>query len=470
VNSYDNLHKSIALVFLMMAVPAAAQIRSAPAPPTNSPFLGGVPQGTATTETLSLPVADAIRRALDHNLGVLMSEQGIDRARGARWIALSQLLPNLNASVAEARQVRNLEAFGFPLRGMFPAIVGPFNTFDARVFLRQSVFDLRALNDSRAEAHNVAAARFSNRSARDLVVLVTANLYLEALAASARADSARAQRETAQALQSQALDLKQGGIVAGIDVIRAEVRLSTERQRATAAENNFQKAKLQLARVIGLPVGQPFALVADVPDLPTPDLTVEQAIERAYRDRPDYQAALERVQAAEARRSAAAGSALPSVRVDADYGAFGLTAGSARSTFTVVGAVNVPIFEGGRQRGRVLQADVDLRARRAEAEDLRSEIYYSVRSAFLDLQAIGEELQVATRTRELANQQLTQSRDRFAAGVASNIEVVQAQEAVALASEQYIDTFYGYQVAKGVLAESLGTAEQAVAKYLGGAN
>jgi outer membrane protein TolC len=471
VNSYDNLRQSIAFVFLLAtAVPAGAQIRSAPATPTNSPFMGGVPQGTATSEPLSLPVAEAIRRALDHNLGVLMSEQAIDRAQGSRWIALSQLLPNLNASVAEARQIRNLEAFGFPLRGQFPAIVGPFNTFDARVFLSQSVFDLRALNDSRAEAHNVAAARFSNRSARDLVVLVAANVYLQALAASARADSARAQRETAQALQNQALDLKQGGIVAGIDVVRAEVRLSTERQRATAAENEFQKAKLQLARVVGLPIGQPFNLVADVPDLPTPDLTFEQALERAYRDRPDYQAALERVQAAEARRAAAIGSALPSVRVNADYGAIGLTAATARSTFTVIGAVNVPIFEGGRQRGRILEADADLRARRSEADDMRADIYYDVRSAFLDLQAIGEELQVATRARELVNQQLTQSRDRFAAGVASNIEVVQAQEAVALASEQYIDAFYGYQVAKGVLAQSLGTAEQAVAKYLGGSN
>src|SRR6185503_16450685 len=154
----------------------------------------------------------------------------------------------------------------------------------------------------------------------------------------------------------------------------------------------------------------------------------------------------------------------------ADFGAIGLTAGGSLPTFNVTGAVDVPIFDGGRQRGRLAQADADLSQRRVEAEDRKAAVYYDVRSAFLDLEATQEELQLATRARDLANQQLEQSRDRFAAGVASNIEVVQAQEAVALASEQYISALYGFSVAKGVLAQSLGTAEEAAAKYLGGGN
>jgi outer membrane protein TolC len=458
------------LLVLGVALPAFGQTRAMPQIPANSPFLGGVPQGTATAETLTITVAEAIRRALDRNLAVLTSEQGIERARALQRVARAELMPNLSAGLAEARQVRNLEIFGFSLGPDFPSVVGPFNTFDARVYASQNIFNLRALNDTRAEAHNVEAARLSSRSAREIVILVTANLYLQALAANARADSARAQLETAQALQTQAVDLKQGGIIAGIDVVRAEVRLSTDRQRATAAENEYQKSKLQLARVMGLPPGQAFNLSSAIPELPTPDVSLEQAVERAYRTRPDYLAALERVRAAEARRAAVHSNAFPTVQVTADYGAIGLSPSTARSTFTVTGAVNVPIYTGGRREGRLLEADADLAARRTEAEDLRADVYYDVRTAFLDLQAIGEELQVATRARELANQQLEQSRDRFAAGVASNIEVVQAQEAVALASEQYISALYGYSVAKGVLAQSLGTAEEAVGKYLGGGN
>jgi outer membrane protein TolC len=301
-------------------------------------------------------------------------------------------------------------------------------------------------------------------------VLVTANLYLQTLAAGARADTARAQLATAEALYSQAQDLRKGGIIAGIDVIRANVRLTSDRQRRTAAENDYEKSKLQLARVIGLATGQAFTLSDQLPTLPVPDMTLETALGRALRDRPDYLAAQERVRAAEARRASIAAESLPSAHVLADYGAIGLSAGSALATFNLLGTIDIPIFQGGRVHGRLLEADADLRQRRAEAENLRAEVDYDVRSALLDLKATGEELQAATESRELANQQLTQSRDRFAAGVANNVEVIQAQEAVTLANEQYIGALYGYNVSKALLAQSLGSAEQAVEKYLGGSN
>jgi outer membrane protein TolC len=196
-------------------------------------------------------------------------------------------------------------------------------------------------------------------------------------------------------------------------------------------------------------------------------MTLEQALERAYKQRPDYLAALDRVRAAEASRRAVVGEGLPSVKVRADYGALGLTWNTSLPTFNVTGAVDVPIFEGGRLHGRLAEADADLRERRAEAEDMKAEVYYDVRSAFLDLQSTGEELKAATRARELAALQLTQSRDRFAAGVVSNIEVVQSQEAVALASEQFINAQYSFNLAKAVLARSLGSAEDAVKTLLG---
>jgi outer membrane protein TolC len=453
-----------ACVFLPVA--SFAQVR--PSLPPDSPFGGGVPHGTVTPDTLKLSVLDVIKRALDHNLGVLLAEQGANDATGNRIIALSDLLPHVSGRVSQERRKTNLEAFGFPLREEFPRIVGPFSVFDARVFLTQTVLDMSAINDFRAAEHSVTAAKHSSRSARDLVVLVAANLYLQTLATEARALTARAQLETATTLHQQALGLRQSGLVAGIDVVRAEVRMITERQRVTAATNDFEKSKLQLARVIGLPPGQLFELSQEIPFVPVPELTLEEALARAYRERPDYLAAQERVQEAESARRAIVGEALPSVRVTADYGAIGLHVSSSLPTFSIVGALSVPIFEGGRVQGRLAQADSELRTRRAQAEDAKAEIYYDVRTAFLDLKATEEELQAATRARELAGLQLTQSRDRFAAGVTSNIEVVQSQEVVAQASEQYIAALYGFNVAKAMLARSLGTAEEAVAKYLGG--
>ena len=467
MNSRQNL-RSVVLAAACLVLPAGSFAQIRPSLPPDSPFGGGVPQGVTSSDTISLSIADVIKRALEHNLGVLLAEDGASGAAGARTVSLSDLLPQVSGSVSEARRKTNLEAFGFPLREEFPRIVGPFNVFDARVFLSQAVLDLSAINGLRAAEHSLTAARHSSRSARDLVVLVAANLYLQALATGARADTARAQLETATTLHQQAINLRESGLVAGIDVVRAEVRLSTERQRVTAATNDYEKTKLQLARVIGLPIGQAFTLSQEIPFVPVPEMTLEEALERAYRDRPDYLAALERVQAAEASRKAIQGEALPSVKVTADYGTIGLHWSSALPTFNVVGTLAVPIFEGGRVQGRLAEADAELRTRRAEAEDARAEIYYDVRTAFLDLTATGEELETATRARDLAGQQLTQSRDRFAAGVTSNIEVVQSQEVVAQASEQYIAALYGFNVAKAMLARSLGTAEEAVARYLGG--
>ena len=446
--------------------PAPAPARTS-SPLATNPFLGGVPAGDVTSDSLSLSIFDAIRRALEHNLGVLQAEESVGRARGVRWRALSGLLPTVTGRVAETRQQVNLAAFGFPLPSGVPSIVGPFNVFDARVYLTQSVLDLHALNDARAETHNVAAAQFAYKSARDLVVLVAANAYLQALASSSRADSARAQVQTAQAIYNQAVDLKAGGIVAGIEVLRAEVQLNTERQRATATGNDFEKAKLQLAHIIGLPLGQSFTLLDELPNVPAPEMTLQEALDRAYETRPDYQAARERVRAAEAARAAIVGETLPAVRVNANYGNIGLTIPNSHGTFSVVGAVDVPIFQG-RTRGRLLEADADLRDRRAQLADLNATIYYDIRTAFLDLQASGEQLRVATRGRELAAAELTQARDRFAAGVASNIEVVRAQEAVALANEQYISALYLYNIGKALLAHGLGVAEDALRQYLGG--
>ena len=449
---------------------AAAWAQPSPAASPRQPapmFLGSVPTGQATAEPLSLSILDAINRALEHNLGILLSDDARGRAEGARWKALGGLLPTVGGRLAETRQQLDLAAYGFPLPDGIPPIVGPFNLFDARVAITQPIIDLHAINDLRAERHNVSAAGHTYQGARELVVLVAANAYLQALASSARADSARAQLDSAQALFTQASDLKQNGLVAGIDVLRAEVELSTEKQRVTATANDFEKAKLQLARIIGLPIGQSLALVSDLPSVPVPDITFQSALDQAYRSRPDFLAALDRVKAAEAMRAAAIGDNLPSLVVNADYGEV-VAPTSSHSTFAITGAVNIPIFQGGRTRGKVIEADADLRSRKSEVEDLRAGIYYDVKTAFMDLQASGEQLQVATRAREVATTALAQARDRFAAGVTSNIEVVQGQEAVSRANEQYINALYLYNVGKAVLARDLGDAEQAVRRYLGG--
>ena len=443
------------------AAPAVAQDGSA----GTAVFRGSVPQGAATAEPLALSLKSTVERALQFNLGLLLQEASSDVAQGARWRALSDLLPRVSGSVSARRQVINLEAFGFPAPD---PIVGPFNTVDARIGLSQPIVDLRALFDAKAAGAAARAATAGVKSARDLVVLVAVNLYLEAVTAGSRIEVVRAQQETADQLAVQARDLKTAGLVAGLDVVRAEVEVQRLRQRRVAADNAYAKSLLHLGRAIGLPPGQVVRLTDPIPYAPLADVTLEQALADAYAQRPDYVAARERLTAAESAHRAATSELLPSLRFDADYGTIGQEWGTAHPTYAVAATVRVPVFEGGRAQARRLETNAVVRQRRAEADDLRGRIDVEVREAMLDVTAAAQELVAADATVALATQALTQARDRFAAGVAGNLEVTQAQEALAAASDARLDVLYRHNLAKAALARAVGTAEQAVTAFLGG--
>jgi outer membrane protein TolC len=262
--------------------------------------------------------------------------------------------------------------------------------------------------------------------------------------------------------------MKQSGIVAGIDVLRAQVQVQNQRQRTISAENDLEKTKLQLARAIGLPTGQPFTLTDRIPYAPLIDVSLESALKTAFENRADYLAARERLAAAEASRRAAADERLPTVHMDADYGAIGQGLSDAHSTFRVAATLRIPIFDAGRSIGRRLESEAELTRRRAELEDFRGRVEYDVRAAFLDLRAASQQLEAAQANITLAGQELEQARDRYAAGVAGSLEVTQAQESVAGASETYIAALYAHNLAKASLARAVGTAEQSVMSFLGG--
>jgi outer membrane protein TolC len=442
---------TILLILAPQAPPAAG-------PP--NPLFGGVPTGTATKEPLPLSLTDAIDRALQRNAALLLAEQAVRSARGARFEALGDVLPHLTGRMSASRQKINLEAFGFTgFPGIDNPVVGPFNVFDSRLFLSEEL-DLEGLEKARAEARRVEAARWSYRDARELVVLVAGNLYLRTLSEQSRIEAARAELETARALHQLAVDRKAAGVVPGIDVLRAEVELRSREQRVIEADTRLARAKLDLARAIGLPLGQEIQLTDPMPSPELPPLGLDEAVQMAYANRSDWKAAQARLSAAEAARRSALGEALPGFKLDADYGAIGQTFGGARNTYTLAGALRVPLFQGGKVAGKVLAADAVLQSARTSLEDLRGRIDYDVRVAGLELKAAADRRAVAARARELAREQLRQAQDRFAAGVANNLDVVQAQDALAGAEEDLISSVYDLNLARATLGRAVGRAEE----------
>ncbi len=434
-----------------------------------SPFAGSTPS-TAVPGVLPLSLQGAIDRGLKQNLGALLSSADIRAARGQRWEQLSALLPHASVNPYIADSKVNLGELGLTSLPGFngsPAL-GPFSYFDARVNFSQTLFDWKLINNARSSKESLKSAEYSYKDARDLVVLAVGYTYLQGIANEARIATAEAQVKTAQALSEQADDQVKAGTSPAIDALRAKVELQTRQQQLIQAKNNLAIQKLTIARVIGLAPGQEFDLTDKSPYQAFEGISVEDALKRAYASRADYQAAETDSHAAEFSRRAAVAGYFPSLSFNGNYGTGGTHPSTATPVYDLRGTLSIPIFQGNSVHADILQADARLEQSRERLENLRAQIDADVRTALLNIQSSAELVAVARSNIDLAEETLAQSRDRFRAGVTDTVEVVQSQEAVASANEQYISSLYNFNFAKISLARALGMAEAGVKDYFKG--
>jgi outer membrane protein TolC len=468
LDNQPDRHLQISIAVIAVLLIASPQ---ATAGQTRSPFLGSVPTGQATGTTINLSLQDAFERVLKYNLGGIESGQNTRAAHAIRLRSLNALLPNLSARLSGAVQQVDLPAEGFNLNipGVhIPKVVGPFGVADARGYVSQEIFNWSDIKNLKSASESEKAAQYTYKSDRNLVVFTTGNAYLLVIADMATMDSVRAQVRTAQTLVQNDVDLNKHGLIASIDLLRAKVEFQTQEQRLIAAENRVAIDKLTLARVIGLPNGQDFRLTDSVPYTSLDGITQEQALRQALSTRPDYLSARAQVQSAELARQAVAAENYPSLSTDTNYGDIGSpNFGSSHGTLGFAVTLKIPIYQGSRVRADKLQADSVLQQRKAELADMEGQIDDQVRTAFLNLKSSSELVSVAESNTDLANQTLSQAQDRFRAGVADNLEVVQAQESVAAANQSYINSLYAFNLAKISLAQAIGIAEQSALKYLG---
>lgn len=432
-------------------------------------YQGSVPQGTVSPTPIPLTLSDAIDRGLKANLGLLTSQESSNQVRAERIRALSGLLPTVNGQLSMTEQQINLQALGFlfTFPGVnIPHIIGPYSYQAALANANVPLFDFQAISNFRASRENVKAAVLDVQNARDLVVQAVSNAYLWVIADAARVAATEAEVEADQAVYTNASRRHEAGVAIALDVLRSQVELKQRQQALVAVKNQFQKDKLTVGRIIGLPVGQDFTVADPSPSMRLEAIPLAEALRQAYEHRPDYQAAKARVLAAQLSLRALKAERYPTLTASGYYGDEGLRLlTNSHGVFQATGTISFNIFDGGRIRADIQESNVDLRNRRNEMENLRGQIDYDVRNALLDLKSSSDQVDVAHSNMDLANQSLQQSRDRFAAGVTNTVEVVQAQQAVADANENLISAEYQYNLAKVSLARALGIAEQGVRNY-----
>jgi outer membrane protein TolC len=443
--------KLILLTVLCVATPATAQYAG---------VTGSVPSGPASDEILRLTLRDAVNMALHYNLGAIESVQNAQIARGQRLIALSNLLPQVSAGVSEDVAQTSLATLGIKSLPGIPSVLGPYGFSTVDVSLSQTLFSVESIQRYRAARTAEQAAQLSYKDTLDVVTLSVGNAYLHVIELNSRIEAQQAQVRNAQALYDQAYREYQAGTNPRIEATRTEVQLHTEEYNLSVARNNSAIAKLTLARAIGLPLEQAFE-IAD--QLPYPDVnppSVEDALKTAYSFRADLRAALDSQKAAQRTLAAAKGEGYPVATLRGDFGDVGTTFDHSHGNFSVEAGVRIPLFTGGRIKGDVTQADATLQQRKAEAENVRGQVNYDVRTAFLDLDAAREQVDVAQRNVALANDNLARSKDRFTSGVTDSVEIVQSEQSLASANDQYITSVYNRNLAELMLARALGVTRE----------
>ena len=334
--------------------------------------------------------------------------------------------------------------------------------------MSQSIYDPVARRNWQASKETERASALSAKDTRELVVLAIGGTYLQTLADAARFESQRAQVDNAQAVYNQAVIRKAAGTNSKIDVVRSLVELQTQQQRLSSLGADLRKEKIALARIVGLPLDREIVLSEPLAYTTTAIPDESSAVHQAFLHRSDLQAAEAQVQAAQRVLSAAHAERLPSVSLNGNYGLLGATPASAQSVYAVSGTLNVPIWQGGRTRGDIQQAEATLHTRQAELEDGRISVEQEVRNALIEIQTAAGQVHLAESNRAYANETLSEARDRFAAGVATTVEVVQAQEQVASAESDYISSLFSFDLAKLTLARASGETEAALPSLLKG--
>jgi len=426
---------------------------------------------------LSLSLDDAIALGLDRNVRLQYDRATQKEAKGATESLIGSLLPDLKASVSSEAQEVNLAAMGFkpsllasshllPPGYVFQEIV-KVNTTQAMLNADQQLFNMPDFELYRGLKSEIAVVDLTALTGRGELVLAVGTAYLQVLADQSNLTNAQAEERATQTLFSQSKDRLDAGVGTNLDSLRAQVQYQQRQQETIAAASTLEKDIIQLNRIIGLPAGQKLNLTDVAPFSELQDMNLDRAKTTAYAHRKDLLAVEAEIDVADKEMRAVKYQRLPTLAFNGFYGLLGQTTGSYHGVFTAMGSLKFPIFREAEERGQEEQANAQLTSLRQREADLRVTVDAQIRASMLDVQSSYESVQVAQSSVKLAQQELSDERDRFGAGIDTNLPVEDAEASVAGAQAQLVSALYQYNLSKLLLARNTGIIETRYRAYLG---
>jgi outer membrane protein TolC len=452
-----------AILFGLLLTPALGRAQAARSQSVLPPI--------APTGPLRLSLEQAVRLALKQNTTAQIAQIAAAESVQDKNEARSALLPQANLNVGEQWQRLALAAEfgggglpGLPPGVVFPGHIGPFSLFTAGVSFNGQIFDLTLFRRYQASRSAANSSKLDIQSTREQVILLVVSQYIGTLRASADVQASQSRVELAQALYDQAADLQKEGVGTGIDTLRANVELQNEKQRLIEAQAQQETSVFGLSRILNLDPRQQVELADSLSFFETPQPELETSIEEGLSTRPEWKALEQQIKSAEYQKKASSESRLPSAHYSGNWTQLGVEPATVIPTYTYAGSITMPLFTGGRIHAEIARADLEIHRIEQQQADLRNSIALDVKTALINLGSARNEVQVANLGVQLSKEEVDQARDRFKAGVANNIEVIQAQDSLARANDNQIAALYRFNQARADLARSIGQMEKIYAK------
>ena len=419
-------------------------------------------QGATEAAPVRLPLSlrAAVQLALKQNPREMVSRIQVEQRKQESNGARAELLPQ--AAIDSKVSVRryNLQSI---VGGHSPSAIGPFQVLDSGGSFSQNVLNLPLIRHYQSSRQNIVTAKAELNGTREEIVSAVVSSYLLVLRAKATLASAHARRDLAQRLFDQAVQLQKHGVGTGLDTLRANVELQNELQQEIDASSSVQTASYTLADLLGLPPRQEVEAIDAMEYNQTTKIDPRALIQRAYEQRPELAAIASEQRSAHLETKAAVEQRLPSVTFLGSYVEEGRVFRNSIPSYLYVGTLHVPVWTSGRISSEIADAKLQERKLAQQKSDITNTVLQQVRTSIEQLQSSSTAVTVANNAVDLAKQEVAQAQRRFAAGVSTNIDVITAQDELARANNNQIESLYRYNQSRADLAQATGDAENVYA-------
>ncbi len=427
-------------------------------------FLSTPPLASQDQPPLRLTLRDAVRLGLKQNPQIQIANLKLAESQQDQAISRSALLPQASFELAASAERLNLgSSFGAVLPGI-PHHAGPFEVFQSGPSFSLPVLDLTLWRNWQASHQAVRASEAEATTVHEETVALVVSQYLGGLRAEAQVRAAASRVDLATVLYNQAVALEKQGVGTNLDTVRANVQLQNEKQGLLVSQTQLKTALNGLVQLLHLEPRQTVELSDEMSFFVTPEIRLGESIEQAYATRPEMRSLASQENAARLRERGSSESRLPNLAVGGNWSYQGNSVASAIPVYTYQGTLEFPLFTGGRIRGEMAKNELEIKRVDQEMARLRDQIALEVKNAAAQLESARNQVEVANLGVDLAHREVGQSRERFEEGVANNIEVITAQDALARANDNQIEALYRYNQARADFAHAIGQMEDLYAK------